>query len=172
MPCHPSAKPSSPTGCFRWDVSAAGKHPWNQKQTKPSRMISGLALNHLKTPQQHRAAVSKCGKHTREAENGAGTQNISQTPAVCWGQFAQGLSLSVMVSLYPLALEGFVLCALKKPSFPHIHTAQAAQASLRHPSGIKPRLESRSKSQLPVGPVRSSLVETNNLSGSIKGPTE
>lgn len=133
MPCHPSAKPSSPTGCFRWDVSAPGKHPWNQKQTKPSRIISGLALNHLKTPQQHGAAVSKRGKHTKEAENGAGTQNISQTPAVCWRQFAQGLSPSVMVSLYPLALEGFVLCALKKPSFPHTHTEPRLP---KHPSDI------------------------------------
>lgn len=83
---------------------------------------------------------------------------------------AQGLLLSEMVSLYPLAPEGFVLCALLSS-----HTQPRLP---KHPSDIpvgsnKPLThESHSKPQLPVGPVQSSLVQANNLSGSTKGPTE
>lgn len=130
-------------------------------------------MNHLKTPQQHhlpRAAVFKCGNHTRKAENGAVIQNISPTPTVCWGQFAQGLSLSVMGSLYSLPPEGFVLCALLSS---HTQPRLPKHASDIPVGSHKPLThESHSKPQLPVGPVQSSLVEANNLSDSTKGPTE
>lgn len=83
---------------------------------------------------------------------------------------AQGLPLSVMVSLYPSALEGFVLCAL---------LSSHAQLRLpKHPSDIpvgsnKPLThQSHSKPRLPVGSVQSGLVQANNLSDSTKGPTE
>lgn len=115
-------------------------------------------------------AQSSCAQMWKTHQKSRKLCCYPEYPTVCWGQFAQGLSLSVMVSLYSLALEGFVLCALLSS-----HTQPRLP---KHPSDIPVGSdqalthESHSKSQLPMGPVQSSLVEANNLSDSTKGPTE
>lgn len=115
-------------------------------------------------------AQSSCAQTWTTHQKSRKWRCYPEYPTVFWGHFAQGLSLSVLVSLYSLALEGFVLCSLLSS-----HTQPRLP---KHPSDIpegshKPLThESHSKSQLPVGPVQSSLVEANNLSDSRKGPTE